>query len=99
MCSFRSNSLMIFKNSTDYNINCQTISKRDNLLIYTVNPAHAVTCIKRSPFPRPVMEYFISIEPLLSGHLSYQATFSLPPKRPLNIGLTVCKKNSIKNRY
>ena len=36
---------------------------------------------------------------LLSGHLSYQATFSLPPKRPLNIGLTVYKKNSIKNRY
>ena len=37
----------------------------------------AVTCIKRSPFSCPVIDNFIWIEPLLRGHLSYRATFSL----------------------
>ena len=34
-------------------------------------------CIKRSLFSCPVIEHFIWIEPLLRGHLSYKATFSL----------------------
>ena len=49
----------------------------------------AVTCIKRSPFPCPVIDNFIWIEPLLRGHLSYVATFSLTQRLPLNTGLTV----------
>ena len=42
----------------------------------TNKPAHAVTCIKMSPFSFPVIENFICIEPLLRGQLSYKATFS-----------------------
>ena len=40
-------------------------------------------------FSCPVMEKFIWIEPLLRGHLSYKATFSLFQSWPLNAGLTV----------
>jgi hypothetical protein len=45
--------------------------------------AHVVTSIKQSPafkghlFFCPVIENLIRIEPLLKGHLSYKATFSL----------------------
>ena len=59
------------------------------LCIYTVKPAHAVTCIKRSPFSGPVIENFIWIEPLLRCHQSYKATFALFQRWPLNTGLTV----------
>ena len=38
------------------------------------------------------MEHFISIEPLLRGHLSYKATFSLFQRWPLNTGLTIYLK-------
>jgi len=31
-------------------------------------------------FSYPVIENFIRIEPLLRGHLSYKATFSLPQR-------------------
>ena len=48
-----------------------------------------VTCIKRSPFSCPVIESSIWIEPLLRGHLSYKATFSLSQRWPLKRGLTV----------
>ena len=54
-----------------------------------VKPAHAVTCIKRSPFSCPVIENFIWIEPLLRGHLSYKASFSVSQRWPLNTGLTI----------
>jgi len=40
-------------------------------------------------FSCPVIENFIWIEPLLRGHLSYKATFSLFKRWPLNIGLIV----------
>ena len=56
---------------------------------YTVEPAHAVTCIKRAPYSCPFIENFILIESLLRGHLSYKATFSLSQRWPLNTGLTV----------
>ena len=46
-------------------------------VVSTVKPAHKVTCIKRSPFSCPLLENFKRIEPLLRGHLSYKATFSL----------------------
>jgi len=49
----------------------------------------AATCIKRSPFSCPVIDNFIWIEPLLRGHLSYKATFSLSNRWPLNSGLIV----------
>ena len=55
----------------------------------TVKPAHAVTCIKRSPFSCPVIENFIWIEPLLRGHLYSKVTFSLSQLWPLNTGLTI----------
>jgi hypothetical protein len=50
----------------------------------TVKPAHAhaVTSIKQSPVFKKghlflvLSENFISSEPLLTGHLSYEATFS-----------------------
>jgi len=47
----------------------------------TVKPAHAVTSIKQSPVLKGhlffvLSENFISKEPLLTGHLSYEATFS-----------------------
>ena len=60
--------------------------------IYTDKPAHAVTCIKRSPFSSPVIENIIWIEPLLRGHPSYKATFSVSQRWPLNTGLTVYSK-------
>jgi hypothetical protein len=62
---------------------------------HTVKPARAVTSIKQSPvlkghiFSCPVVEHFIWIEPLLRGHLSYKANFSLSQRWPLNTGLTV----------
>ena len=49
----------------------------------------AVACIKRSPFYCPVIENVIWIEPLLRSHLSYQATFYVSHKWPLNTRLTV----------
>jgi hypothetical protein len=55
----------------------------------TVKPTHVVTCIKRSTFSSPVIENFIWIDPLLRGHLSYKANFSLSQWWPLNTGLTV----------
>ena len=57
----------------------------------TVKPALAVTCIKRSPFSCPVIEKFIWIKPLLTGHLSYKAIFLSPKAQrwPLNTGLDV----------
>ena len=45
--------------------------------LYTVKPAQAVTCIKRSPFSCPVITNFTCIEPLLRGDQSEKATFSL----------------------
>jgi hypothetical protein len=64
--------------------------------ITAVKPAHAVTSIKQSPVFKghlflsyPVIENFIWIEPLLRGHLSYNATFSLSQRWPLNTGLTL----------
>jgi hypothetical protein len=42
-----------------------------------------------SPFSCPVIENLIWIEPLLRGHLSYKATFSLYQLWPLDIGLTI----------
>ena len=59
------------------------------IILYTVKPAQAVTCIKRSPFNYPVIANFIWIEPILRGHLSYKATFSFSQWWPLNTGLTV----------
>ena len=56
--------------------NCVSTSVAFNI-INTVKPFHAVTCIKRSPFSCPVIENFIRIKPILRGHLSYKATFSL----------------------
>jgi imidazoleglycerol phosphate synthase glutamine amidotransferase subunit HisH len=58
-------------------------------ICYTVKPANAVTCIKRSHVSCLVIENFIWIEPLLRGHLSYQAIFSLSQRWPLNTGLTI----------
>jgi hypothetical protein len=46
--------------------------------------------IKVQSFSSPVIENFIWIEPLLRGHLSYQATFSLSKRWSLNTGLSVC---------
>ena len=57
--------------------------------IGTVKPAYVVTSIKQSPFSCPVIKMFILIEPLLRGHLSWKATFSLSQLWPLNTGLTV----------
>ena len=52
------------------------------LLQYTVERVHAVTSIKQSPVLKchyilVLSENFISIEPLLRGHLSYNVTFFL----------------------
>jgi hypothetical protein len=58
-------------------------------IITAVKPAHAVTCIKRSPFSCPVIDNFILIEPLLRGHQFYKTTFSLSQWWPLNTDLTV----------
>ena len=63
----------------------------------TVKPSHVVTCIERSPFSCPVTENFIWNEPLLRGHLSYKATFSLSQRWPLNTGLTVL--NILKKKW
>ena len=46
-------------------------------------------CIKRSPFSCPIITFFIWVEPLLRGHLSYKATFSWSHGWPLNTGLSV----------
>ena len=40
-------------------------------------------------FSCPVIGNFIWIEPLLKGHLSFKATFTLSQRWPLNTGLTV----------
>jgi hypothetical protein len=49
--------------------------RRRNVLCHkTIKPAHAVICIKNSPFSCPVIGNFTWIEPLLSGHMSYNAT-------------------------
>jgi hypothetical protein len=49
--------------------------RRKNVICHnTIKPAHAVTCIKHSPFSCPVIGNFIWIEPLLRGHMSYNAT-------------------------
>ena len=49
----------------------------------------SVTCIKRSHFSCPFIDNFIRTKPLLRGHMSYKATFSLSQRWPLNTGLTV----------
>jgi hypothetical protein len=54
---------------------------------------------KRSPFSCFITENFIWIEPLLRGHLSYKATFTLSQRRPLNTGLTVHACTEIKKTY
>ena len=54
-----------------YWIPCWSKSNSWIYFISTVKPAHAVTCIKRSPFSYPVIENFIWIEPLLRGHLFF----------------------------
>ena len=50
-------------------------------LCVTVKPAHVFASVKQSPVLKGhhflVKENFIYIEPLLRGHLSYKATFSL----------------------
>jgi len=61
---------------------------------HTAKPAHVVTSIKQSPVLKghlffPVIEHFIWNEPLLKGHLSYEATFSLSQRWPLNTGFIV----------
>ena len=62
--------------------------------IFTVNPALAITCIRRSPFSFAVIENFIWIKPILRGHLSYKATFSSSWGWPLNTGLTIVNVTS-----
>ena len=85
----------------NYGIEIQILSWRSNVICInilkicasyvkiTVKPAHAVTSIKQSPFSSPVIENFIWIKPLLRGHLSYKATFSLFRMWPLNTALTL----------
>ena len=52
---------------------------------YTVEPDQAATSIKQSSVLKgPVQETFIWIQPLLRGHLSYNATFSFSQMWPLN---------------
>jgi hypothetical protein len=63
-----------------------------NYGINRVKPDHAVTCIKRTHYSFPVIENSIWIEPLLRGHMSCKATFSLSQSWPPNTGLTVCTK-------
>jgi hypothetical protein len=58
-------------------------------LIYTFKPAHAVNSVKQSLVLKGhiflvLWENSILIEPLLRGHLSYKATFSLSQRWPLN---------------
>ena len=65
---------------------------RTSVYLYTVKPAHVVTCIQRPPFSCSVMENFKWIEPLLRGHPSYKAIVSLSQWWPLNTGLTVQHK-------
>ena len=63
--------------------------------IVIVKSAHVVTSIKQSPvfkghlFFFPFKEYFVGIEPVLRGHLSYKTTSSLSQRWPLNAGLNV----------
>ena len=61
---------------------------------------YAVTYIERSPVYCIVIENIIWIEPLLIGHLSYKATFSLFQRSwPLNTGLTVLKYRDIETLW
>ena len=67
----------------------------------TVKPVHVVTSIRQSPVSKghicsPVIENFIWIEPLLSGHLSYKATISWSQRWSLNTGLTVFSSSPTK---
>jgi hypothetical protein len=62
--------------------------------MYSQTCSCVVTSIKQSPVLKDhlllvVIENFIWIEPLLRGHLSYKAIFSMSQKWPLNTGLTV----------
>jgi hypothetical protein len=66
------------------------LSKWKTQNLNTIKPAHAVTCIKRSPFSYPVIENFIWIKPLLRDHLSYKATFSLSQRWPLKTVWLIC---------
>ena len=91
MCFCRSNAL----------IPCSFCDSKINIYIYWLSrlwiqsnlpmqsPLLSVTCIKRSLFSWPVIENFISIEPLLRGHRSYEATFSSSQGGPLNTDLIV----------
>jgi hypothetical protein len=55
---------------------------------YGITTYHEVS--SNAVIEKCVIENFIWIEPILRGHLSYQATFFLCPKRwPLNTCLTV----------
>jgi hypothetical protein len=54
----------------------------------TVKSAHVVTSIKQSPFSC-LIENVMWIQPLLRGHLSYKATFSLSQRWPLNTGSSI----------
>ena len=77
------------------------------IICYTVKPAHVVTSIKQSPVLKGhlflvVIENLLWIEPLLRGHLSYEATISSSQRWPRNTGLTVyiifmCGKSSASN--
>ena len=80
--------------ANDYNAGNLIISFNYVQVIITVKPAYVVTCIKQSPVLRG--HHFLScywefmwIEPLLRGHLSYKATFSLIQRWPLNTGFAV----------
>jgi hypothetical protein len=60
----------------------------------TDKPAHVGTSIKQSPVLKghisyPIINNFISIEPLLRCHMSYKATLYFPQMWPLKTGLTV----------
>jgi hypothetical protein len=94
----RDHSMTIFMYSLDSiqflvseKYNNQTCIKRSSLLFRsnTVKPTHVVTCIKGSPLSCPVIEDFISIQPLLRGYLFEKTTFILSQRWPLNTGLIV----------
>ena len=78
---------------TDYVITTTHILCNIYIVIYNIYHAvtsiKAVACIKRSRFYCPVIENVIWIEPLLKGHLLYQATFYVSHRWPLNTRLTV----------
>ena len=65
-------------------------------LLYTVKPPHEVTFINQSSLLKGhnVLSYhkifhISRLEPLLRGHLSYEANLSLPQRWPLNTSLIV----------